>query len=134
MSLWGVIGGVVLGAAGVVTGQPELVAAGAGLVGSSIKSDSVDKAAKTQQTATNQAVGGLSPYTNLGGSAATTLQGLMGLPQSPTALNALPRTAQAPQTVNGAPTVPMRGPDGTVRLIPQNHVAYWQSRGATPVQ
>lgn len=105
MSLWKTIAGVVTAGAGFLTGQPELIGPGLGLIGSSLQESSVNSAAEKQQQATNQALGiqksvydqtqaRLSPYSDLGIGALGNLRSMLGIAAPPSGPPGVPTNAR----------------------------------------
>lgn len=105
MGMWAKIAGIGLAAAGVMSTNPYLVAAGVGMVQNDIKNEGVKKAEKQQLAASNRALAvqqdqfnkvadtqaqlhnqvqqNYSPYMQGGSQAFSTLNTLMGLPATP---------------------------------------------------
>lgn len=111
MSVWSRIGGIGLAAAGVMTGNPGLVAAGAGVFSAGEASSANKKASEQQVSAVDEAKAvntavdqrtqaSYQPYTYLGSQAASTLGSMMGFQPMPmpsgggTAPGALPAGMQ----------------------------------------
>jgi hypothetical protein len=121
MGFWSSLGGVALGVAGFATGQPALIKAGAGLLGSSIQASGNDKAVQQQVAAAEKAQGqtdaiygqargemrdvynqgqaGLAPYNALGQASLGNLGSMVGL--KPVAAPAQAQQSQpyAPQSL-----------------------------------
>lgn len=105
MGMWAKIAGIGLAAAGVMSTNPYLIAAGAGMVANDIKNEASKKAEKQQLAASKVALGvqqdqfnqaadtqaqifnetrdSYSPYMQGGSQAFSTLNTLMGLPATP---------------------------------------------------
>jgi hypothetical protein len=120
MSLWATLGGIGLGVAGFATGNPGLIAAGAGVIGQGVANDAnkdaaqiqADAAAKAQQQSDalyngartemrgvyDQGQAGLAPYTALGHASLGNLGSMVGL--KPSAAPApMQSTPYAPQSL-----------------------------------
>lgn len=91
MSIWGKIAGIGLGIVGAVTGNPALIATGAGIIGGDVQSEGAKSAAKSEVAAGDKSLAiqkdiyergqaGLSPYMSAGTGAVTNLRGLSGQP------------------------------------------------------
>lgn len=128
MGFWSALAGIGTSIAGVVTGQPELIGAGIGLIGSGVQSDQVSKAANAQEAAAKQALGiqqqvynqqqqNLAPYMSLGVGAAGNLQKLLGLPATNNG-------------ITGPPAVPTNARQSLATIAP-NAYTYNPSTGVT---
>lgn len=147
MSLWSTIGGIALGGVGVLTGQPELIGAGVGLIGAGVQSDQASKAANAQINAQQQGInllsniyGGtrqnLAPFQALGTSSLGNLYALTGQQAPATLTNP---NANAMWTTNGgqstaAATTLMQAPDGSTMQVPMTQVQQALAKGARVVQ
>jgi hypothetical protein len=123
MGFWSSLGGVALGVAGFATGQPALIKAGAGLLGSSIQASGNDKAVQQQVAAAEKAQGqtdaiygqargemrdvynqgqaGLAPYNALGQASLGNLGSMVGL--KPVAAPAQAQQSQPYAPQSGTP-------------------------------
>jgi hypothetical protein len=117
MGLWGKLAGIGLGVAGVVTGNPGLIVAGASVLGNSMAGDGVNRAADQQVAAAEKAQGqadqiygdarreqrgiyenslaAFQPYQALGTGSVRNLGGLVGLPANFMDTQATPVNATA---------------------------------------
>ncbi len=142
------------------------VSAGAGVAGAKMASGASKDAAKTQADAATEAAKidaqgnkealdwtkqvynrdqeALNPYTQIGGSAMTTLGQALGLPApkpyqpitTPVDPNHIAPGVGAPGSASlftGGQTimVPLIGKDGTPKSVPASEASYWMARGAT---
>jgi hypothetical protein len=140
----------------------NVIPAASGIVGNILQKNAVGNAVDAQTAAAanalaaeqaggERAIGILSPWTNLGSAAASRLGDLMHLvptappggtpgnmtPPTPamstgTAATPPPTTSTTPPA-QGAPTAIMRGPDGSLRQVPADHVSQLESAGARRV-
>lgn len=110
MSFWGKLAGIGIAAAGVATGQPALIGAGASVFTGDMASEASKGAAKTQSDAADKALGVnqqvhddtrktntdvynrsnavLAPFVSTGSSAMGSLGSLLGLPAAPAGVTA----------------------------------------------
>jgi hypothetical protein len=113
MSFWGKLAGIGTAVAGVATGNPLLIGAGASIVAGDVRSEAAKKAAKQQMQASDEAMGetrrvfedtraGYAPYQNVGTSAAGSLGSLLGLPP----VSSAPVTGAVPQPAALGPLRP----------------------------
>lgn len=146
MSLWGKLAGIGLGVAGVVTGNPALIAAGGSVLAGDVAATASKDAARTQAAAADRAMGvqrqvyddaraTLSPYTALGASAAGSLGSLLGLPAGGGGMVTAPAGAAAATAPALAGTAGAPGP-GMVGAVegkrdPMNASGYGGGRGGS---
>lgn len=150
MGFWSKLAGIGVAAAGAITGNPGLIAAGGGIIANDVKKEGVKKAVAQQQAATDKSTGILSqvhdraqatfsPYINTGQQALGSLGEMVGLPRqqmpqaqpmggSPQTLGAL----VAPQQT-GSSYVRMRAPNGMESQVPSDQVEHFRAKGAQVV-